>query len=73
MAAYAYEKNVASGMEYLPDSTSLNLDGSVPDLPNDGDILSVSMTCGICGVPVNDRNKMSAQRGYYVCPGCKDR
>ena len=75
MAVYAYEKNIASGMEYLPDSTALNLDDSSPELPDDGDTLSVSMICAVCGIPVGsvkERYEMSAQRGYYVCPRCKD-
>ena len=51
---------------------ALNLDGTKTTMPAQDAKLSYEIFCDVCGIPVDDKKKLTKQNGRARCPDCID-
>lgn len=60
------------GDETYLDEIPYDMDGTQTTMPAEDEVLSVTLVCDICGIPVEEKKDLTKQRGLMVCKECID-
>lgn len=50
-----------------------NTDDTKTAMPAEDELISTDLCCDICGIPVDSKDKLTKQNGYWRCKQCIDK